>query len=183
MTEGRARLRRAPGALLVAALLPLIAAAADADPAASALRDAQQLVACLRALDARCAARYTNTRYLEEQGATREELIAAALELDEDLKTLGARYTRFDLEKPSAPFAGDGRLYTFVPYTQTLEAGEKKATVTAFFIGISADAGASWSFVDGVHTGPDNIRQIIPSYSGAPLPPKSLPAAAAGGGS
>jgi hypothetical protein len=183
MTEVRARARRAARVLFVAALAARGAAAAEADPAALALRDAQQLVECLRALDARCAARYTNTRYLEEQGASREELIAAAVHLDEDLKSLGARYTRFELGRPSAPFAGDGRLYTFVPYTQTLEAGDKKATVTAFFIGISADAGASWTFVDGVNTSADNIRQVIPSYAGAPLPPKSLPAASAGSGS
>src|SRR5215470_6604807 len=151
---------RAVAALLACALVPAPAVPADAaDPAASALRDAQQLVECLRALDAHCAARYTNTRYLEEQGASREELIAAAAELDADLKSLGARYTRFDLEKPGAPFAGDGRLYAFVPYTQTLEAGDRKATVQAFFIGISGDAGASWTFVDGISVTADNIRQ------------------------
>ena len=183
MTEVRAQALCAPWPLLACALLAPPAVAAEAEAAASALRDAQQLVGCLRALDAHCAARYTNTGYLEEQGASREELIAAAVQLDEDLKSLGARYTRFELEKPGAPFAGDGRLYTFVPYVQTLEAGDRKATVKAFFIGISVDGGASWTFVDGVNTTAANIRQIIPSYSGAPLPPKSLPAAGTGGGS
>jgi hypothetical protein len=177
MTEVARAARRAVTLAVLAALGAWPAAhAADASPGANALRDAQQLVACLRALDAPCAARYTDTRYLEAQGATRAELIAAADELNRNLKSLGAKYTRFELEPPWTPFAGDGHLYTFVPYTQTLEAGDKAATVRAYFIGISDDAGASWTFVDGIHTTPGTIRDIIPGYSGAPLPPVSVPA-------
>ena len=172
---GAAR-RTASFALLAALGAGPALRAAEPDPAASAARDAQHLVACLRALDAQCAARYTDTRFLEQQGASRAELIAAADELNQNLRSLGAKYTRFDLGKPWTPFAGDGRLYTFVPYTQTLEAGDRKATVTAYFIGLSDDQGASWTFVDGIHTSADTIRQVIPSYSGAPLPPKSVPA-------
>ena len=184
MTEVAPAARRGATLALLAGLAAWPAVrAADSSPAANALRDAQQLVACLRALDASCAARYTNTRYLEAQGATRAELIAAADELNRNLKSLGAKYTRFDLGRPWTPFAGDGRLYTFVPYTQTLEAGDKQATVRAYFIGISEDAGASWTFVDGIHTSAGSIRDIIPSYAGAPLPPVSVPAPPPAGGS
>jgi len=172
---------RARLALLALVLVAPAARAAD-DAAANALRDARALVQCLRALDAQCAARYTYTQFLEAQGASRADLIAAADELNRNLKSLGARYTRFDLEKPWTVFAGEGRLYTFVPYTQTLEAGDRQATVTAYFIGVSADAGATWTFVDGVTTTADSIRQIIPGFAGGPLPPKSVPPAASAAG-
>jgi hypothetical protein len=128
----------------------------------------------MKAFDTPCTAELTYTKFLEERGATRDKLIEAAENLNRKLKSVGAKYTRFDLDEAWKPFTGDGRVYIFVPYLQVLEAGGQKGTVKAYFIGISENDGSSWRFVDGVNASPENIRMIIPSYSGEPLPSKSI---------
>jgi hypothetical protein len=97
-------------------------------------------------------------------------MVKSATDLDAKLKSIGAKYSRFELIGPVATFSGDGRDYAFVPYVQVLEAGPTRGSLRAFFIGVSLDGGASWQFVDGVKVTPESIKAVIPSYAGQPLP-------------
>lgn len=158
--------------LLVALLAasPLLAAADT--PADRAAAQAMQLVERMKNFDSEGAADLTYTRFLERMGIDPAMPRQASAQLNEQLKAVGARYTRFELGEPRQPFAGDGQLYVFIPYVQEMEARGKRRVQEAFFIGVSDDQGQSWKFVDGAAATPQNIKAVIPSYGGAPLPPK-----------
>jgi hypothetical protein len=150
-----------------------VAAAVAQDSAIEVLRDAQQLADCAKALDAACV--------IELSDAASYELIAPAEAhfhfaqsqsgFYAAMRRNGWQYTRFDVFAPTVMFSGDGHLYAFVPYINTLEIpGEATNEVRAFFIAISNDTGDSWKFVDGEGIATENLQKIIPSYRGQPLP-------------
>ncbi len=146
-------------------------AAEPDDPLASAMRDAQRLVECMKAFDPECTAALTYTKFAEDRGMPREQMVQAVTDLHGKLKSVGAKYTLFDLSTPTGPYSGDGREYVFVPYSQILEAGQRQGRVRAFLIGVSVDGGRSWQFVDGLAATPAAIKAVMPSYAGQPLPP------------
>jgi hypothetical protein len=140
------------------------------DMSSSAVRDAQRLVLCMKAFDATCATKWTYSEILERHGISQANQIQAADGLNRQLKSVKARYVQFELANATEPFSGDGNVYLFVPYVQVLEVRGKVAESHAYFIGISADKGKSWKFVDGVRVTQQNIRTIIPSFGPRQLP-------------
>ena len=158
--------------LLVALLSvsPLFAAAEE--PVNRAVSQARQLVERMKSFDSDGVADLTYMRFFERMGIDPEKPRQAFAQVNEQLKAMGARFTRFELGQPRQPFAGDGQLYIFIPYVQEMEARGKRRFQEAFFIGVSEDQGQSWKFVDGTAATPQNIKAVIPSYGGAPLPPK-----------
>lgn len=145
-------------------------AAESADALTSAMRDAQRLVECMKAFDSMCTAALTYTKFAEDRGMPRDQMVQAVADLHAKLKSVDAKYTHFELATPTGPYSGDGREYVFVPYSQILEAGQNQGRVRAFFIGVSLDGGKSWQFVDGLKVTPTSIKAVMPSYAGQPLP-------------
>ena len=145
-------------------------AADSGEKAASAVRDARRLVECMKAFDPVCTAELTYTKFLEDKGMPREYMVKSVTDLDTKLKSIGAKYSRFEVIDPVATYSGDGRDYAFVPYVQVMEAGATRGGLRAFFIGVSLDGGTSWQFVDGVKVTPESIKAVMPSYAGQPLP-------------
>src|SRR5689334_4117367 len=155
--------------LLVLALVSF--STSSAESASNLKRDAQRLISCMKALDADCVGAVTYTKFMEDMGAPRAELIGGAKQLYANLKSIGARYTQLDLGDPLREFSGDGRQYAFIPYKQVMEVpGQGSMRQESFFIGVSLDKGVNWQFVDGARATAENIRAIIPSYDGQPLP-------------
>jgi hypothetical protein len=155
-------------ALIGSAAICLAADSNEKVPAA--MRDARRLVECMKAFDPVCSVALTYSKFLEDRGMPHDYMVKSVTELDAKLKSIGAKYTRFELIAPSTTYSGDGRDYTFVPYEQMLETGPMRGGLKAYFIGVSQDNGNSWQFVDGVKTTPANIRIVMPSYAGQPLP-------------
>lgn len=139
-----------------------------------ALAQAKVLAEHMKNFDSDGAASLTYLRFFERMGMDPAKAIQASATLNEQLRAAGARYTRFELGPPGQPFAGDGKLYVFIPYFIEMEARGKRRLQEAFLIGVSEDQGQSWKFVDGASSTPQNITTVIPSYGGAPLPPKRL---------
>jgi hypothetical protein len=77
----------------------------------------------------------------------------------------------FDVAPPRDLYIDDGRMYSFVPFTVTSKCGGRLSTGQGYFISLSRDGGDSWTFV---YAGPDftldQLRAVIPSYNGQPLP-------------
>lgn len=166
----RAALAQLVLGLGLAAFGPLPAAAAD--PKDRALEQATQLVERMKAFDANGVADLTYTKLFERQGIDPVKAREAAVALNEQLQSIGAHYVKFDLQAGDPPFAGDGQLYVILPYVQVMEAKGRRIQAEGFFIGVSEDQGQNWRFVDGAGASEQGIRLIIPSYSGAPLPPR-----------
>ncbi len=153
------------------ALLCIATATYAADSEANALRDARSMASCMKALDTDCTLKWMYIKNLEQQG---EDLQSVRAELNvsfENIRYAGGKTERLDLGVPDAPFAGDNRQYIFIPYQETMNVQGQKYSQTAYFIGVSEDGGMSWKFVDGTGFTQKNIREIIPSYAGGPLPP------------
>jgi len=145
-----------------------------ADLSDNASRDALRLVACMKAFDATCANSLIYTKMYEEHGISRDQLDQGLAKMYLQMKSRRARYTQFELSAPWPPFLSGGNTYIFIPYNMVLTASRQDTLGKAFFIGISADSGISWKFVDGQKITQDNIKMIIPGYDGAILPPTSM---------
>jgi len=154
------------------ALLAVASVASAADSSTNALRDAAALVQCMKALDTDCTLKWIYLKNLEQQGFEPGELRAELNASFENLRFVQSRTERFDLGTPGTPFAGDGKLYIFIPYQETMLIKGQRYSQTAYFIGVSEDQGATWKFVDGIGFSEKNIRSLIPSYAGGALPPR-----------
>ncbi|HEV2701249.1 MAG TPA: hypothetical protein VGV09_06440 [Steroidobacteraceae bacterium] len=143
-----------------------------ADSAANALHDAKSLASCMKALDTECTLKWLYTRQLEAQGFELGELRAQLTVSFESIKLVHGETERFDVGAPWPPFSGDGKQYIFIPYQETMSIKGQRYSQTAYFIGVSEDAGASWKFVDGIGFSMKNIRTVIPSFNGGSLPPR-----------
>lgn len=158
--------------LCAVALVGFAPLAFAADSAANALRDAQSLATCMKALDTECTMKWIYTKMLEEQGFSLTTLRAQLNASFENIRFVNGKTERFELGAAGSPFAGDGKQYIFIPYQETMNVQGQRYSQTAYFIGVSEDAGVSWKFVDGSGFSAKNIREVIPSYGGGPLPPR-----------
>jgi hypothetical protein len=156
-------------ALAVLGIAPLALAA---DSAANAMQDAKSLASCMKALDTECTLKWMYTKPLEAQGFELGELRAQLNVSFESIKLVHGQTERFDVGTAWSPFTGDGKQYIFIPYQETMNIQGQRYSQTAYFIGVSEDAGASWKFVDGIGFSMKNIRTVIPSFTGGPLPPR-----------
>lgn len=132
-------------------------------------------------MDVECSVAMTYTDFFEAKGASRDQLAKGLAKLYADMRSVDGGYTTFDIGEPTSTFGTGATRYVFVPYSSTVEApGRGGVKLTAFFIGISKDTGATWRFLDGVRSTPKTITAIVPDYQGQPpMPPisgEALPA-------
>jgi len=163
------------GAALGLASLQLCAG----DLSAEAARDARHLVSCMKDFDAPCANSLTYTKALEDHGFSRDQLDQVVTNLYQKLKSVGAKYSRFELGAAGEPFVVGEKTYIFIPYEMEMVLDGRDTSSKAFFVGVSEDSGVSWKFFDGRRLTQDNVDAIIPGYKGAPLPEVSTHQAAA----
>jgi hypothetical protein len=159
--------------LYVIALLGIAPLALAADGVSNAVHAANSLAACMKALDTECTLKWIYTKNLEAQGFELGELRAQLNVSFENIKLVHGETERFDLGVAGSPFHGDGKQYIFIPYQETMVIQGQRYSQTAYFIGVSEDAGVSWKFIDGIGFSEKNIRTVIPSYGGGPLPPRA----------
>jgi hypothetical protein len=160
--------------LLASTLLVTATRLIAADISNNATRDATRLVVCMKAFDAACVNSLMYTKVFEDRGISRDQLDQQVGAMYKQMKGAGARYSRFELGDPWAPFESRDLTYLFIPYDMVLKGGGRYVTAKSFFIGVSSDSGISWKFVDGQKVTQENVAMIIPGYSGAALPPTSL---------
>lgn len=159
--------------LSAVALLGIAPVALAADSIASALHDAQSLVDCMKALDTECTMKWMYTKPLLAQGFELGELRAQLNVSFENIRVAQGKIERFELGAAGWPFPGDRKQYIFIPYQETMILQGQRYSQTAYFIGVSEDQGVSWKFADGIGFSQKNIRTVIPSYAGGPLPPRA----------
>lgn len=167
---------------LAIVILVSITVAANADDAMDrAISQARVLIERMKVFDSKGMAPLFNTKMVERvertgaNAAAWQQLIASEYKT---LKSNGAITNKFELLSSGRLFAGDGQLYVMLPYSRVLEIQGHRMHIEAYFIGGSEDGGITWKFIDGRIANQENIRKLIPSYDGSPLPTnrlKSLP--------
>lgn len=158
-------------AILLIAFLIRSADALAQDPLDTALRDAQRLAECMKALDTPCVIALSDVRSYQLLSATRLDFAKAQTRYFDALRDHGWGWTAFDVTAPRQVFQDGTRLYAFVPYVSRSNFGGQIHSRQNFEVALSTDRGETWMFVDGTHLTPARMRVIIPSYSGQPLPP------------
>jgi len=153
-------------------LLALLLGATDAsaqDPLDTALRDAQQLAECMKALDAACVTALSDIKSYQLLSPAGVDFSKHQTHFFDKLRERGWGWTRYEVAAPSEVFHDGTRLYAFVPTVSTSTVGGQPHTTRSFDVALSVDGGETWKFV-GINK-PEQIRHIIPSYFGQPLPP------------
>lgn len=165
-----------PALLLAALAFP----AAARDAASLALEQARRLAAAATALDADTVISLTSPRVYELSGdaaqararvkAVFEDIKADGLSHELDLRTMESVQVR----SPAPLLRSGKRLAAFLPYEGVERSIQGRVRVTAFYLGLSEDAGKTWRFVDGARLDGRSIKLFLPSYGGTPpLPPRS----------
>ena len=155
-------------------LIAFLFGGADAlaqDPLDTALRDAQRLAECMKALDAPCVIALSDVKSYQLLSPTRFDFTKAQTRYFDSLRDHGWRWIAFDVTAPRQVFQDGTRLYAFVPYVSRSNFGGQIHATQTFELALSADRGETWMFVDGAHLTPARMRVIIPGYSGQPMPP------------
>lgn len=140
-------------------------------PLAAALRDARRLAECTKILDASCVVSLSDTKGYQRLNPPGFRYADSQAFFFAAMKQRGYGWTRYDVTPPKNLYLDGGRFYAFVPYVRTLHLAGQWSTTEAYEIALSSDGGETWTFVDGNNLTATQIRAIIPSYSGQPLPP------------
>jgi hypothetical protein len=141
------------------------------EPLAAATRDAQHLAECMKTLDTDCVVSFSDRSYkLLGWNYDFAAFAAAQANFFEVMRRNRYEFTRFETSAPRDLFTDGGRVYAFVPYECTLNLSGQSDTTRAYFIALSVDGGDTWTFVDGRGLTPEQVRRIIPSSDGQPLP-------------
>lgn len=155
--------------LLLALICPGFA---YAQPTAEALATVQRLLEAVRKGEARTVVNLTHPKVHELVGG-REKMLSVLTDAFQSAKIAGHKLDQVVIGQPSAIGRDGEQVFLFVPYIGVSSNKERSTTIEAFYLGISADAGDTWRFVDGSRMDQQNIKLFIPSYSGTPPFPRT----------
>jgi hypothetical protein len=113
---------------------------------------------------------------LVRQAGGRSKYIQMLDSTAKEIKSQGFGLAGIHFEAPSALVESAGNVYAVIPYKMDMTGpGGAQGTTPGYFIGVSADGGRSWKFVDGAGADGDrgNVKQMLPGFPDElALPPK-----------
>jgi hypothetical protein len=143
--------------------------------AAAAMRDGNAMYEAFRRGDLERFASYTYPGLLEALGG-KEHMIGLLEEGRAKMAAEGFSFTAGQVGAPLKIVEAGAELHALLPLVQTLTAPGGELQVKGHLLGISADAGKTWTFIDTERLTPDNVRQLVPSFNPAlELPGKAKP--------
>lgn len=167
-------MRYAAGAVLMLGLT--VQAWADQDPMVP-LRVKAKVEAINHALikgDYGTIADLTYPKLVEMMGG-REAMLAALSRVTVEMKAKGFVFKSVTVEEPKQFVPMGSEVFTVVPVTLMMTAPGGRVTSKGFVLGISEDAGQSWTFIDG-NVGRDGLETLVPNLPlSLKIPEKSQP--------
>ena len=163
------------GVILVASVLaagaagilaPGDAGAQGQAAAQAAVRDGNDMYEAFRRGDLERFASYTYRGLLEALGG-KDRMIGVLEQGRAEMTAQGYTFVAGRVGPPITMVPAGAELHALLPLTQTLTAPGGELEVRGHLLGISADAGKSWTFIDAERLTPDNVRQVVPSYNPA----------------
>jgi hypothetical protein len=152
------------------------ALAAEEKPEQVAKRQADEVAQATIKGDFKKLAELTYPKVIEMIGG-RERMIEKMEEWQKDMKAKGYAFRSAKVEDALPLVAGGLEVFTVVPFTLEMKAPTGKATMKSFLLGISADKGKTWTFVDG--SGISNremAKKLLPNLPATlQLPKKEKP--------
>jgi hypothetical protein len=94
----------------------------------------------------------------------------------EEMKSKGFDFRSVTVQAPAALIQSEPDVFAIVHTSVEMSVPRGKLTQKSFLIGISADKGKSWTFIDGVNLDAKKIKQILPRFpENTKLPDKQKP--------
>lgn len=118
---------------------------------------------------------YTYPALVEQMGG-KQEMIAHLKKGRADLADQGYRFVSCEVAAPIQIVQAGTAFHAVLPLTQVLAVPKGKLHVAGHLLGVSSDAGKTWTFMDTVEMTPESVRQVLPDFNPElKLPPKTEP--------
>jgi hypothetical protein len=111
-----------------------------------------------------------------KRGGGREKMLAHMKAQVKDWKTKGYEFRSAKVGETSQVVAGGDKLFAVVPLTLEIKLPDGTLTLSSFLLGISADKGKTWTFINGDKAHDEEIQTWLPDLPPSlKLPDKSKP--------
>jgi hypothetical protein len=106
----------------------------------------------------------------------REKMIETLRRGTDQMKAQGSAILGSEPEEPKEVVASGDKQFAIVPQTVRVKVPQGVLRSKGFLIAVSADHGASWTFVDGARLTKDTLPQVFPEFPPQlSLPPREEP--------
>lgn len=146
------------------ALLSLISHHANADPQTERIRKgAEENSAALAAGDYDRVVDFTYPKVVEMIGG-RKKMIEILRRLAEDMKSHGTAILGADVSEPKEVVASGSKRFAIIPTVVRMKVPEGTLRSKGFLLGISADEGKTWTFIDGAGITKEKLALVLPEF-------------------
>jgi hypothetical protein len=103
----------------------------------------------------------------------RAKMLASLQKGARDLKDRRIAMESFRVGEAREVVESGKELYVIVPCSIVVQRPDAKVTTSSYLLGVSSDAGKTWTFIDGAGVTEENLKQIVPNF---PFDKLKLPA-------
>jgi hypothetical protein len=167
-------MRRFISSFLVIAFIALSARADDAAIKKAAKEKVEEMNNAIMKEDFGKVADLTHPRVVELMGG-RDKMVSAMEAGTKEMKSQGYAFTSVKVDDPSDIVPAGPDLYVVVSFQMEMKAPGGRLKSKSFVIGVSSDAGKTWTFVNG-DVDLKSVKQVLPDLPDKlKLPDKQKP--------
>jgi hypothetical protein len=158
--------------------LTSLPAASAATSEVTAQIEAQRMMSAFLKGDLEAFAGYTHSNVIKMNGGKHQMLDLLKKGLGE-MKKQRVSFESAQVQRPAQVVHAGKELHTVLPMNLVMRKPEGRFLVRSFLIGVSPDAGKTWSFVDGARITAENVHKVLPDFNDrlrlpAKQPPQEL---------
>lgn len=157
-------LRKVPWLIVIALVLVTPAAAKGHEEAVR--RDVEAYFAALRLSDFPTLAELTCPEVVESVGGY-GTFIGLLQQMDQARRAQGIEWGEVTVQSISDPVVAGDELHVLVKLVQQIELRSGKKKKKTYVLGVSANDGESWTFVDATKLGGENKKKLFPNFNDA----------------
>jgi hypothetical protein len=165
--------RRWTAFLLLTASLPLLAG--ETTPRQRLKTAAQEIADAYLKEDYARFVRATHPALVQRVGGP-DKMLAVLKGVAAEMKAKNFQIKAYTVGEPTDLVQHGSEQYAIVPSTTVVAIPKATLTLQTFLVGISPDAGRSWTFIDGTETTEQKLREMLPGFPAElALPRKQAP--------
>ncbi len=146
-------------------LLPARAwAASPAETAEAARREGGAMYEALRLGRLEAFAGYTYPGVVKQMGG-KAEMVAVLRKGIADMADQGFRFVSGKVSPPVQIVKAGKEVHALLPMAQVLSAPGGELHLSGHLLGVSADGGKTWTFIDTAKLTPEEVREVLPTFN------------------
>ncbi len=169
------RWRATPSLWLIAVLAVAQGVAAAADAERMVKDQARAACDALVRGDLEKFIGWTHPKLVQAMGG-REQLLAILKDGQRDLARQGIQLVSASIQPPVELARGGSQRFAVVPYDLEMTVPDGRVLSRTWLLGVSADDGQTWTFVDGGNLNRDSVRRLFPEFPAGLAIPMKRPA-------